>query len=84
MIPHGAEWYWHHIGIYGFKRDALKRFVKLPQSHTEIVESLEQLRALENGMKIELCEVKENVVSVDTSHDLKAVRNLYEKIYQIV
>ncbi len=84
MIPHDGDWYWHHIGIYGFKRDALKRFVKLPQSHTEIVEKLEQLRALENGMKIELCEVNENVVSVDTSHDLKLVRNLYGKIYQIV
>ena len=83
MIPYGADWYWHHIGIYGFKREALKRFVKLPQSHTEIVEKLEQLRALENGMTIELCEVNENVVSVDTSQDLQLVRNLYDKIYQI-
>jgi len=84
MIPYGADWYWHHIGIYGFKRKALKDFVKLPQSYTEATENLEQLRALENGMKIEICEVDENVVSVDTSNDLETVRNLYSKLHQMI
>lgn len=83
-IPYGADWHWHHIGIYGFKRDALERFVNLPQSHTELTEKLEQLRALENGMKIGLCIVDENVTSVDTAMDLEKVRDIYNKLYQII
>ncbi|MGV2431888.1 MAG UNVERIFIED_CONTAM: hypothetical protein LVQ98_00335 [Rickettsiaceae bacterium] len=84
MIPYGSDYYWHHIGIYGFKRDSLERFVKMPQSHTELSEKLEQLRALHNGMKIGLCDAVENVASVDTAEDLQFVRNLYHKLHQIV
>ena len=72
-IPANSDWYWYHIGIYGFKRDSLERFVNLPQSHTELMEKLEQLRALENGMEIELCVVNENATSVDTEEDLNKV-----------
>ena len=78
-IPSNSDWYWYHIGIYGFKRDSLERFVNLPQSHTEIMEKLEQLRALENGMTIELCVVDENAVSVDTQTDLDKVIAQYNK-----
>lgn len=78
-IPTNSDWYWYHIGIYGFKRDSLERFVNLPQSHTELMEKLEQLRALENGMQIELCVVDENAVSVDTQDDLDKVIAQYNK-----
>ena len=78
-IPTNSDWYWYHIGIYGFKRDSLERFVNLPQSHTELMEKLEQLRALENGMQIELCVVEENAVSVDTQGDLDKVIAQYNK-----
>ena len=78
-IPANSDWYWYHIGIYGFKRDSLERFVNLPQSHTELMEKLEQLRALENGMTIELCIADENAVSVDTQDDLDKVILEYNK-----
>lgn len=84
MIPCNQDWYWHHIGIYGFTRDALERFVELPQSPLEIREKLEQLRALENGMRIKLSIIEDKVMSVDTEEDLALVRNLYEKNHQIV
>lgn len=84
MIPCNQDWYWHHIGIYGFKREALELFVELPQSPLEIQEKLEQLRALENGMKIKLTIIDEMVKSVDTEEDLTLVRNLYEKNHQII
>lgn len=84
MIPCNQDWYWHHIGIYGFRRDALEVFVELPQSPLEIQEKLEQLRALENGMKIKVSIVDDMVKSVDTEEDLTLVRNLYEKNHQIV
>jgi 3-deoxy-manno-octulosonate cytidylyltransferase (CMP-KDO synthetase) len=84
MIPCNQDWYWHHIGIYGFNREALEIFVELPQSPLEIQEKLEQLRALENGMKIKVSIVDEKVKSVDTEEDLTLVRNLYEKKHQIV
>ena len=51
-IPHGAQIYYEHIGVYCYKVEALKRFVALPQSHLEEAEKLEQLRALEDGMVI--------------------------------
>lgn len=78
-IPSNSDWYWYHIGIYGFKRDSLERFVNLPQSYTEVMEKLEQLRALENGMTIELCVVDENAISVDTQEDLEKVIAQYNK-----
>ena len=51
-IPYNAKNYWNHIGIYAWKRDALSKFVKSPQSQLEVSEKLEQLRALEMGMSI--------------------------------
>lgn len=78
------NFFWHHIGIYGFKRNAMEKFVNLPQSTREKSAQLEQLRALDNGMKIELLEVENDVISVDTVEDLQFARNLYNKLYQIV
>ena len=48
---------WRHIGLYGYKRDALERFTQLPEGHYERLEGLEQLRFLENGMSIATVEV---------------------------
>lgn len=66
----GAK-YWEHIGIYGFQRAALDRFVKLPPSPLELTESLEQLRALEAGMTISATVVAETPVAIDTPEDLR-------------
>lgn len=60
-----------HIGIYGYRRAALEKFVSLPQSRLEIEERLEQLRALENGLKIGCVFLDDHVISVDSPEDLK-------------
>ncbi len=65
--------YYHHIGIYAYKAAALKKFVALPTSALEKRESLEQLRALENDMKILVQIVDTHPMSVDTKEDLQAV-----------
>lgn len=59
-----------HIGIYGFKADGLKKFVSLPQSPLEKQENLEQLRALENNMKVKVAIVDDPNISIDTEEDL--------------
>jgi 3-deoxy-manno-octulosonate cytidylyltransferase (CMP-KDO synthetase) len=60
-----------HIGIYGYRAEALEKFVSLPQSRLEIEEKLEQLRALENGLKIGCVFVNDHVISLDSPDDLK-------------
>ena len=62
---------WEHLGIYAYRRDALRRFVKLPPSRLEMTEKLEQLRALEAGMRIKAAVVDERPVAVDAPKDLK-------------
>ena len=64
----------HHIGIYGFRRPALERFVGLPQSPLERRERLEQLRALSAGMRIDLALIGGVPLGVDTLPDLEAAR----------
>jgi 3-deoxy-manno-octulosonate cytidylyltransferase (CMP-KDO synthetase) len=65
-----------HIGIYGYRKDFLLKFVSLPQTPLEKTESLEQLRALEHGFKIRIVLVDYSPVGVDTPEDLKRVRKL--------
>ncbi|RTL53621.1 MAG: 3-deoxy-manno-octulosonate cytidylyltransferase [Bradyrhizobiaceae bacterium] len=65
---------YHHIGIYAYRRAALKRFVALPPSPLEQREKLEQLRALEAGMRIDVAIVDTVPLGVDTPHDLEAAR----------
>lgn len=68
-----------HVGLYGFKRAALERFVGLPQSHYERLEGLEQLRAVENGMHIAIVKVAPAQISspgIDTPEDLKRAEAL--------
>jgi 3-deoxy-manno-octulosonate cytidylyltransferase (CMP-KDO synthetase) len=68
--------YFHHIGIYAYKKNALEKFINLTPSPLEKRESLEQLRALENGMKIAVKIVNAHPLSVDTQEDLDKVINL--------
>ena len=74
--PENAAPHWHHIGIYAYKREALERFVTLPQSEREKERSLEQIRALDNGMKIAVVQVDSNPLGVDTPQDLEIARRL--------
>jgi 3-deoxy-manno-octulosonate cytidylyltransferase (CMP-KDO synthetase) len=72
--PHGDGPLYHHIGIYAYRRVALERFVSLPPSHLEKREKLEQLRALEDGMRIEVAIVDTVPLGVDTPADLERAR----------
>lgn len=76
-IPYGAENFWYHVGIYGFTISALEKFISLKQSENEKIENLEQLRALDNGMKIGVCYSAEIPISVDTEEDLKKAREYW-------
>jgi 3-deoxy-manno-octulosonate cytidylyltransferase (CMP-KDO synthetase) len=62
-----------HIGIYSYRRDALIAFTRLRPSYLEKMEKLEQLRALENGMKIKVGETYHETYGVDTPQDLERV-----------
>lgn len=72
--PWGEGPLYHHIGLYGWKRAALERFVQLSPSPLEQREKLEQLRALEHGMRIDAVEVDEVPLGVDTPADLEEAR----------
>lgn len=74
--PEVGPRYWHHIGIYAYRRESLERFVKLPQSEREIDRRLEQMRALDNGMSIAVVRVDSVPLGVDTPADLEAARQL--------
>jgi 3-deoxy-manno-octulosonate cytidylyltransferase (CMP-KDO synthetase) len=65
-----------HIGIYGYRREALLRFVKFPVSPLEHAEKLEQLRALENGIEMAVVKVDYDSIGVDTPEDAKRVERL--------
>ena len=72
--PFGPGPLYVHIGLYAYRRAALARFVKLPPSPLELRERLEQLRALEAGMRIDVKRVDSVPMSVDTPDDLEKVR----------
>ncbi|MCV9999205.1 3-deoxy-manno-octulosonate cytidylyltransferase [Pararhizobium sp. YC-54] len=74
--PHGKGPLYHHIGLYAYRRAALEKFVSLPPSTLERRESLEQLRALEAGMRIDVEIVKSIPLGVDTPADLEKARRL--------
>jgi 3-deoxy-manno-octulosonate cytidylyltransferase (CMP-KDO synthetase) len=74
--PYGEGPLYHHFGMYAYRRAALERFVALPPSPLEKREQLEQLRALENGMRIDVSIVDSVPVEVNTPEDLEAVRGL--------
>lgn len=72
----GKSDFYGHLGIYGYKRDALIRMTELPQSSCEMSESLEQLRALQNGMKIKTSVVDFIPVGIDTIEDLEKFKSI--------
>lgn len=73
-VPSGDGPLHHHIGLYAYRRGALRRFVALPPSMLEMRERLEQLRALENGMRIDAAVVDTIPLGVDTPPDLERAR----------
>jgi len=72
--PWGEGPLYHHIGLYAYRRAALERFVTLPPSPLELRERLEQLRALEDGMRIDAAIVDTVPLGVDTPEDLEVAR----------
>ncbi|HMK70184.1 MAG TPA: 3-deoxy-manno-octulosonate cytidylyltransferase [Xanthobacteraceae bacterium] len=72
--PYGEGPLFHHIGLYAYRRAALERFVALPPSALEQREKLEQLRALEAGMRIDVAIVDSVPLGVDTPEDLARAR----------
>jgi len=77
-IPTGKGMHYHHIGIYAYRRSALEDFVALPESVLEKREKLEQLRALEAGMRIDITLVDSVPDGVDTPADLERARTRLE------
>ncbi len=77
--PWGDGPLYHHIGIYAYRRAALQRFVSLPPSPLELREKLEQLRALEAGMRIDVTVVDTVPLGVDTPADLERARRLLSR-----
>ena len=69
-----------HIGIYAYQRDFLLAYAKMPSTPLEEAESLEQLRALENGYRIKVVETKAKFVGVDTAEDLAKVNAIYKSM----
>lgn len=76
--PWGEGPLFHHIGLYAYRRTALERFISLPPSTLEQREKLEQLRALENGMRIDVAIVDDMPLGVDTPDDLARARAILE------
>jgi 3-deoxy-manno-octulosonate cytidylyltransferase (CMP-KDO synthetase) len=70
--------YYKHLGLYVFRRKALLKFTALKQTDLETTEMLEQLRMLENGMKIKVVETEFDSISIDTQEDLKRARTYYK------
>ena len=69
---------YHHIGIYCYSRDSLEKFVKLNQSKNEIESRLEQLRALDNDIDINVSLAKSSPIGVDTKEDYLALKKIME------
>lgn len=76
---HAGTPVYKHIGIYAYKRDFLLQYAQMATTPLEQAESLEQLRALENGYRIKVIETKAHFVGVDTAEDLAKVRAIYAR-----
>jgi len=70
--------YYKHLGLYGYRREALARYVQLEPTPLEQAERLEQLRFLENGVPIQVMETTQDTIGVDTEEDWTAVSRLLE------
>ena len=84
VIPYprnaGKSKVYKHIGIYAYRRDFLLKYAKMSPTSLEQSESLEQLRALENGYKIKVLKSDNQFVGVDTEEDLRMVNEIYSKM----
>ncbi len=69
---------YHHLGIYCYQLKTLKDFVSLNQSQNETESKLEQLRAMDNNIKINVCLAKESPIGVDTEEDFVAIKKIME------
>ena len=69
--------YFLHIGVYAYKKEVLMNFTKWPQSSLEKIEKLEQLRYLENGIKIKMAETNYNNIAIDTPEDLERAKKIF-------
>ncbi len=83
VIPYPRELnlqnYYKHVGIYGYKRDFVIEYAKMEPTALELSESLEQLRAIENGYKIKVMETPYKILGVDTQEELEKVREYIDK-----
>ncbi|HEV2675781.1 MAG TPA: 3-deoxy-manno-octulosonate cytidylyltransferase [Aliidongia sp.] len=75
-VPTGPGPLYHHLGLYAYRRAALQRFVSLPPAPLELREKLEQLRALEAGMRIDAVEIATVPLNLDTPEDLERAREM--------
>ena len=74
-----GKWkFYGHLGIYGYKKEALFKMTSLPQAPYEMAEKLEQLRALQNGMKIKVAVVENIPVGIDTPEDFERFKEMVE------
>ncbi len=74
----GKSKFYGHLGIYGYKKESLFKMTSLPQTSYEMSESLEQLRALQNGMKIKIAIVDNVPVGIDTIEDFNKFKSMIE------
>ena len=79
-VPWGDGPLWHHVGIYAYRRAALDRFVSLPPSPLELREKLEQLRAIEGGLRIGAARIAAAPFGVDTADDLARIRAMFASV----
>ncbi|MFN4141821.1 3-deoxy-manno-octulosonate cytidylyltransferase [Aestuariivirga sp.] len=77
--PEHSGPFWHHIGVYAYRRPVLEKFVSLPVSAREAERKLEQMRAMDNGMRIVVVRVDTVPLGVDTPDDLETARRMLRK-----
>lgn len=70
------NFYYHHVGIYGYQYETLKKFISLKRSHNEIARSLEQMRAMDNNISLIVGLTDSYPLGVDTIEDLEEIRNI--------
>ena len=78
-INYNDKFIYHHIGIYGFTSKALIRYVNLKRSKLELERNLEQMRALENNMKIHVGHMQSSPLGIDTEKDFLKVKKSMEQ-----
>jgi len=78
LINQEDKFIYHHIGIYAFTSKALMRYVNLKRSKLELERNLEQMRVLENDMRIHVGYINSNPLSIDTEKDFLEVKRIME------